>query len=250
MCHDDDSIPAVRSDGPPAKRRTLTARDGGVFAVSAAIPAGEPAGGVVILPDNRGLHPFYERLASGLAAEGYAAIAMDYFGRTAGVEPRDDAFEFMPHLFRTSRETIDADIAACSEFLRTGEGGGCRRIFAVGFCFGGRQAFFASRRGMGMAAVVGFYGGPGVFPNGAVGPTQLAHELSAPILAIFGEADEGIPVVDRDAFERALREASVPHEVVTYEGAPHSFFDLRQQEFRAASEDAWSRTLDWLKRYR
>ena len=69
------------------------------------------------------------------------------------------------------------------------------------------------------------------------------------MLALQAGADENITADDNEAFDRALTEAGVEHEVVTYDGAPHSFFDRKQEEFAAASDDAWGRVLEFVKRY-
>ncbi len=65
----------------------------------------------------------------------------------------------------------------------------------------------------------------------------------------MGGADQAIPVEDVDAFEQALAEAGVEHELVVYDGAPHSFFDRKQEEHAEASEDAWRRTLEFVARH-
>ena len=83
----------------------------------------------------------------------------------------------------------------------------------------------------------------------ALGPTQRAAELKAPILALMGGADEGIPVEVVQEFERALEEAGVEHEIVIYDGAPHSFFDRKFEQFADASEDAWQRVLAFVERH-
>jgi carboxymethylenebutenolidase len=77
---------------------------------------------------------------------------------------------------------------------------------------------------------------------------QRADELEAPILGLMGGADQAISADDVAAFERALEEAGVEHELVTYPGAPHSFFDRKQEEFAEASEDAWRRVLAFVSR--
>jgi carboxymethylenebutenolidase len=82
-----------------------------------------------------------------------------------------------------------------------------------------------------------------------VGPTQRAAELQAPILALMGGADQGIPVEDVHAFERALDEAGVEHEIAIYDGAPHSFFDRKFDQFADASEDAWRRVLAFVAQH-
>jgi carboxymethylenebutenolidase len=73
--------------------------------------------------------------------------------------------------------------------------------------------------------------------------------MEAPILALQGGADQNITAEDNEAFEQALTDAGVEHELVVYEGAPHSFFDRKQEDFAAASDDAWQRTLDFLERH-
>jgi carboxymethylenebutenolidase len=90
---------------------------------------------------------------------------------------------------------------------------------------------------------------PGDRGDGLPGPIDRAGEMEAPILALQGGADENITAELNDAFDRALTEAGVEHEVVTYEGAPHSFFDRRQEDYAEASDDAWRRVLEFLDRH-
>ena len=220
----------------------LEAADGNRFAAFEATPE-EPNGiGIVILPDVRGLYRFYEELALRFAERGFDAVAIDYFGRTAGAAKRGDDFEYAPHVAQTTREGIQADVRAAVERLRPGT----RAIFTVGFCFGGRNSWLAAASGHGLAGAVGFYGNPGE-RDGAPGPTQRAAELEAPILALQAGADQNITAEMNEAFERGLTDAGVEHELVTYEGAPHSFFDRRYEEFAEASEDAWRRVLEFLE---
>ena len=194
----------------------------------------------------RGLYRFYEQLGLRIAQQGHTALAIDYFGRTAGTGPRDASFPFMEHVVRVTRTTLDDDIEAAANYLRSNEGGNNDAVLALGFCFGGRQAFLASAPRFQLDGVIGFYGAPGFYPNGAPGPTQRAAELKAPILAIFGGADEGIPANQVEAFDQALTSARVPHEIVVYPGAPHSFFDIKHEEHAEACADAWRRVLAFI----
>jgi carboxymethylenebutenolidase len=248
VCFDLDSLPPVPVIAGAAvshERLELTAADGNRFAAFAAAPEQPGAAGVAILPDVRGLYRFYEELALRFAERGIGAVAIDYFGRTAGVGTRDDDFEYMPHVDQTTQEGIQADVAAAVEQLR----GSYDSIFTVGFCFGGRNSWLAAASGHGLAGAVGFYGRPGVGRDGSAGPADRAGEIAAPILALMGGADPGIPQEDVDTLERALEAAGVEHEVVVYDGAPHSFFDRKYEEFAEASEDAWRRTLDFIERH-
>jgi dienelactone hydrolase len=90
---------------------------------------------VIILPDVRGLYRFYVALAERCATTGYHALAIDYFGRTAGIEDRDDEFDFMSHTMQTTSAKVQADITAARDTLadRTG----ATSFVTIGFCFGG-----------------------------------------------------------------------------------------------------------------
>ena len=249
MCFDLDSappIPPISGAAVSHEDLVLEARDGNRLAAFLAAPEEAPRAGVVILPDVRGLYRFYEELALRFAERGYAAVAFDYFGRTAGVEKRDDAFEYMPHVEQTTPDGVQADVAAAVAQLR---GAGCGAVFTVGFCFGGRNSWLAAAGGHGLAGAIGFYGRPGAGHDGSPGPTQRVHELAAPILALMGGDDPGIPLDDVNEFDAALDAAGVEHEVVVYRGAPHSFFDRKYEEFAADSADAWQRVLAFVERY-
>src|SRR6266566_5669959 len=135
MCFELDSvppIPVIRGAAVSHEDLVLEARDGNSFAAFAASPEEPGDVGVVILPDVRGLYRFYEELALRFAERGFAAIALDYFGRTAGVSKRDDDFDYMDHVLQTAQDTVQADIAAAVARLR---GLGCISIFTIGFCF-------------------------------------------------------------------------------------------------------------------
>jgi carboxymethylenebutenolidase len=249
MCFDLDSSPPIRPlSGAAVSHRDLVleAADGNRFAAFATAPEEPARAGVVILPDVRGLYRFYEELALRFAERGYAAVAFDYFGRTAGTGKRGDDFEYMPHVEQTTGEGIQADVAACVAHLRES---GCDAIFTVGFCFGGRNSWLSAASGHGLAGAIGFYGRPGPGRDGSPGPTQRVAELEAPILGLMGGDDPGIPVEDAEAFDRTLDAAGIEHEIVIYPGAPHSFFDRKYEEFAADSEDAWNRVLAFLERY-
>ena len=247
MCFDLDSAPPIATISGAAVSHddlVLEASDGNRFAAFLATPEEPARVGVVVLPDVRGLYRFYEELALRFAERGYAAVAFDYFGRTAGAGKRNDDFEYMPHVQQTTPEGVQADVAACVGHLRAS---GREAIFTVGFCFGGRQSWLAAASGHGLSGAVGFYGRPGPGTDGVPGPTERAGEFEAPILALMGGADAGIPLEEVERFDRALKLHDVGGDVIVYGDAPHSFFDRKQEEYAADSEDAWSRVLQFIE---
>ena len=239
-----DLLPPM-TGGAGGQDAILTSPDGTKFRAYLAGAAGADAG-VVIAPDVRGLHPFYEELAERFASAGVNAIAFDYFGRTAGIERRADDFEYMPHVRQTAPKTVFADIAASRAHLEKETK--ARRTFVLGFCFGGRIAFLSSADVPGLAGVVGFYGRLGKRENDPWPvPAEEARRMRAPVLGLFGGDDPGIPATDIAAFDDALRAANIPHYIHTYPGAPHSFFDRTFSEHRTECDDAWRRVLAFMK---
>jgi carboxymethylenebutenolidase len=242
VCFDTDStppVPAISGAAVSHDRLTLTAADGNELAAFVAMPEGPATTGVVILPDVRGLYRFYEELALRFAERGYVALAMDYFGRTAGVSERGDDFDYQPHVDRTTPQEVQTDVAACVNHVRAL---GCTSLFTVGFCFGGSNSWAAAAGGHGLQGAVGFYGRPARM-------LDRVPQIDAPILALQGGADRAITHEDNLELEHALREHGKQYELIEYEGAPHSFFDRKQEEFAEASEDAWRRVVEFIARY-
>jgi len=250
MCFDLDSHPPIEPiaggalDSGPV---TLSGEDGAQFRAFAARPAAPSGAGILILPDVRGLHHFYEELALRFAEHGVAAVAIDYFGRTAGAGSRPADFDHQPHLAQTQWDQLKGDIAAGVEHLRSDAVGAPHAIFATGFCMGGRLASNAATLGLGLAGVIPFYGWPvGEHRAGTPAPAEVAGQIECPVLAIYGEADQGVPPSAAEAYDQALTEANVEHVSITYPGAPHGFFDKKFEEFADQSADAWAATMEFI----
>ena len=253
MCFDFDSRPPELpaeyvpiAGGAPAAPLALESADGTQFSASLA-EAEEGRPGVVIIPDVRGLHPFYIELAERFAQAGHSAIAFDFYARSAGLGPRDDQFDYQPHREQANQhlDLLLDDLSAAATALRDRTGVGA--VASVGFCFGGSISFVAGASPeVDLAAVVGFYGvlDPARFDGHGV--LAQAASISRPVLGLFGGADQAIPQDQVEVFDAALDAARVEHEIHVYPGAPHSFFDKKQDEFAEDSEDAWRRILGFL----
>lgn len=117
------------------------------FAAFISRPGRASGPAVLVLPDNRGLSGFYERLTARLAEQGHTALAVGCFGRTAGTDPRPDDFPFMEHLLKLHKDGLFADIATGVARLRAEAS---EKIVSLGFCFG--LAFLAARGAAGPSA--------------------------------------------------------------------------------------------------
>jgi carboxymethylenebutenolidase len=252
MCTSHDSRPPIEPisgaaiDAGPI---TLKGEDGAAFRAYLARPEQSQGAGVLILPDVRGLHPFFEELALRFAERGMTALAIDYFGRTAGSEKRGEGFEHMPHVDRLRWDDVHGDIKAAVAHLRSVDPAP-RSVLTLGFCMGGRFSSLSATLGLGLAGVIPFYGWPvGKGRADSPAPADLAARIECDVLAIYGEADTAIPKDARDAFDAALDKAGVKHETIVYPDAPHGFFDKKAEDFADAATDAWDRVITFIHRH-
>ncbi len=244
MCHTDDSrppLPPIRGAAADQGDFVLTSADGTKFGAYFA-RASEPTGaGMVVMPDVRGLHHFYKELAQRFAEAGIDAVAIDYFGRTAGLGDRSEGFDYMPHVEKTTQENIAADVATGEAYLRSDEGGAVKSVFTVGFCFGGSSSWNQSALNPDLNGCIGFYGRP---PRVA----EYITKMKAPLLLLIAGADSATPLEESRELEKKLVAAEVPVESHVYEGAPHSFFDRGFVQWKEACDDAWRRILDFVRK--
>jgi len=246
MCVDNDSrppIPPIAGGSAGGTDLRLASSDGTRFMAYAARAAKPTGAGMIVIPDVRGLHPYYKELADRFSEIGVDAVAIDFFARTAPSDDRGESFDFMSHVPKTTPPNLQADIAAAAAHLRGAAGGQVRSLFSVGFCFGGALSYLQAASGLGYAGVIGFYGWPlglSRWPDRPK-PIDAVARYACPVLSLFGGADPGIPQDAVDQFDAACKKANVKHDSTVYAGAPHSFFDRKQEEFAEASADAWRR---------
>ncbi len=252
MCYDDNArppLPPGESGSAYGEDIVLTAADGNRFAAYAAHPANPKAAQVLIYPDVRGLHQFYKELALRFAEVGFTALALDYFGRTAGLTSRAEPFDFMPHVQQIQLTSFFEDVNAALNYLRAGEGA-ARSTFTVGFCMGGTLSFLTgTKEDFKFTGVIGFYSGMTRTFGGKTTLLEEAEHIKYPALGLFGGDDQAIPQEQVQKFDEALDRAGVAHNVIIYPGAPHSFFDRRATDFADASADAWQQVLGFIDTY-
>lgn len=243
MCHDVDSRPpAPPESGEVAEHGplTLTAADGSRLAAHIALPAGPSRGRMIVLPDVRGLHPYYRALAVRFAEAGFATLAIDWFGRTTTDDDRGADFDWKPHIAQVDPANVAADVTVAMAHLA--ERGATGPAFTTGFCFGGSQSWRLSAGDVDLAGVIGFYGRP-------VLVRDVIPQMRRPLLLLIAGDDAVTPVEEFTAFTDELATANVPHEAHVYEGAPHSFFDRSYTQWADACADAWRRILDFTARH-
>jgi carboxymethylenebutenolidase len=245
MCYSNQArppLPPITGGSTDDRDLVLTAKDGNRFGAYAARAEKPTGAGIVVMPDVRGLHPFYKELATQFAGTGIDAVVMDYFGRTAGIGERSDDFDYKTHIPQTKPDQVAADVAASIEYLRSKDGGAPGSVFTVGFCFGGAMSWRQSAAQPGLSGAIGFYGRPAMVRD-------AIPQMKAPLLLLIAGADQATPQEDFVKFDQELTEAHVPHQKVVYQGAPHSFFDRSFDQHKEAHDDAWRQMLSFIKEY-
>jgi carboxymethylenebutenolidase len=220
----------------------LSAADGNRFRAYAARAATPTGAGVVVIPDPRGVHPFYKDLVRRFAQAGVDAVAVDYIDRIAGMSERPDNFDYRTAMGQTTPEGVAADVAAGVAYLRSPAGGAVESVFTVGFCFGGAQSWRQSAAQPGLAGAIGFYGIPSRVRD-------VIPQLRAPLLLLLAGNDQATTPEDFAKFHEELTDAGVLHQTVVYEGAPHSFFDRTFEQHKDASADSWRQMLAFIKEH-
>jgi carboxymethylenebutenolidase len=218
----------------------LTASDGNRFSAFEAVPATRRGASVVLLPDIRGLHAFYTDLALCFALAGIDTVTLDPYGRSAGLGPRDDDFEFMPHVKTLTPDHVLADAHAAAAHLQERSDD---PVFTVGFCMFGGHSWRLAATDLHPAGSIGFYGRPSTVED-------VVDDISAPLLILAAGADQATSPEANAAFDQALTEAGKVHDTVVYDGAPHSFFDRSYEQWQAECTDAWVRMLGFIDRNR
>jgi carboxymethylenebutenolidase len=202
-----------------------------------------------------GLHEYIKDVTRRLGKLGAFAIAPDYYFRK-GVDLTKitEIPQLMPIVNSKPDTELLSDLDATVAWAKS-QGGDTSRLGIMGFCRGGRTVWEYAAHNKDIKAGVAFYGSlvdppaqKSLWPNG---PIELAPEMKAPVLGLYGEADQGIPVSQVDTLKGALQAAGKTFEIKVYPGAPHGFHaDYRPSYRKDAAEDAWNEMIAWFKKYK
>jgi carboxymethylenebutenolidase len=213
-------------------------------------PEGPLGAAIIVIQEAFGVNEHIEDVTRRFAGEGYRAVAPHLFHRSG--DPRlgyEDIQQVMPHMQAVTESGLTNDLDATLSYLASA-GFESNQVGIVGFCLGGTVTFVAATR-YPLGAAVTFYGG-GIASGRFGTPSQieLAPNLVAPWLGLYGDRDQSIPVDEVEALREAAAKASVPTEVVRYPDAEHGFHcDARSSFHQSSSQDAWQRTLAWFQSY-
>jgi carboxymethylenebutenolidase len=233
------STPALAAAAVPTKLITFRG-PGGRKLIGAWAPAKEPRGGLLVIHENRGLTPHIRTVAGRFAANGYSALAIDLLSEEGGTAKIGDEDAARAALAAVPEARFVADMkSALTELKRRVPG---KKLAAMGFCFGGAMTWtLLTSKEPRLAAAAPFYG---PFPEG-----RSLSGTKAAVLAIYGGLDARVNS-SRAAARAALKAAGLPHQVVTFAGADHAFFnDTGPRYDSSAAAQAEKRVLAWFARH-
>lgn len=218
-----------------------------------ARPAGNTRAPVIIVAmEIFGLHEYIKDVTRRLAKLGAFAVAPDYYFRKGADLTKITDIEDLLSIVNAKPDAellsdLDATVAWAGS-----QGGDTAKLGIVGFCRGGRTVWeYAAHSGT-LKAGVSFYGPPVDAPNPLwpKSPMQLAPEMKAPVLGLYGGADTEIPVTQVEQLKAALGQNKKTAEFKIYPKAPHGFHaDYRSSYRKDAAEDAWKQAQAWFKKY-
>lgn len=196
---------------------------------------------VVVIQEWWGLVPHIEDLVNRFAAAGFCAMAPDLYHDKTTKSP-DEAGKL---LMEMDADRAEREIAAAGEYLLTRPECSSQTYGVIGFCMGGALAqYTGTKEGSKVGAVVSFYGG---FKK-----VQFDwNNLTAPLLLIYGEADQGVPASEGREREKQLKALGKNVQLIVYPNANHAFFnDTRKEVYNPqAAQSAWRTTLDFLRKH-
>jgi carboxymethylenebutenolidase len=225
---------------------------GGELPIYYARPAqGDKLPVVLVVQEIFGVHEHIRDVCRRLAKQGYLALAPELFFRQGDPTKLENVADILSSIVsKVPDAQVMADLDACAEWAAT-RGGDAARLAITGFCWGGRITWLYAAHNPRLKAGVAWYGRLDGAPsdNQPRHPIDIAANLNAPVLGLYGGQDQGIPLDDVEAMREAIKAAGKPSDIVVYPDAPHAFHaDYRPSFRKTEAEDGWKRLLEWFSK--
>ncbi|MCR6633212.1 MAG: dienelactone hydrolase family protein [Magnetospirillum sp.] len=242
---------ATDSAGLDAGPVLIPARDRDLPAYAARPKAAAAAPVVLVVQEIFGVHEYIRDICRRLAKQGYVAVAPELYVRQGDPSAIADIPTLMQTIVaKVPDEQVLADLDATAAWAVKSAGGDANRLAITGFCWGGRIAWLYAAHNPALKAAVAWYGRltGDAGANTPRHPIDVAGDLKAPVLGLYGGADQGISQDSVERMRAALKTAGPPSEIIVYEGAPHAFHaDYRPSYREQPAKDGWARMLAWFK---
>jgi carboxymethylenebutenolidase len=208
---------------------------------------------VIVIPEIFGMHAYIKDVVRRFAKRGFLAITFEPYARDGGVLHIEDLEALRKVVNAVPDARVMADLTAIVAYVKTLPAARADRIGMTGFCRGGLYTLLFAAQSSDVKAAVSWYGQVKPTKTAGIrtmGPLDLAAQIKAPVLGLYGGEDQGIPVADVKEMESALKAAGKTAEFVIYTDAPHAFHaDYRPSYRENSAIDAWARCLTWFNNY-
>ena len=219
-----------------------------------AMPEGAgPFPVILVVEEIFGVHEYIKDICRRLAKLGYCAVAPELYARLGDLSKMTDAQVIVRDVISKAPDaTLLSDLDSTARWAAASSKGDAARLGITGFCRGGRAVWLYAAHNPQVKAAVAWYGPLGgnrsdIQPKTAA---DVVGDLKAPVLGLYGGADNGIPVASVEAQREAAKTAGKTVEIVIFPDTPHGFHaDYRPSYRKAQAEDGWARMLAWFKRY-
>ena len=227
--------------------------DGQIPAYRAMPATGGPFPVVLVVQEIFGVHEHIKDVCRRFAKLGYFGVAPELFARQGDVSAIGDPKEIIAKVVsKVSDAQVLADLDATVGWAKASGEGNVARLGITGFCWGGRIVWLYAAHSVQLKAGVAWYGrltGDRTELQPKY-PIDVAAALKAPVLGLYGGADQGIPLRTVEEMRQTLKAAGRPSEIIVYPDAPHAFHaDYRQSYRREPAEDGWKRLQQWFKKH-
>lgn len=248
-----ETVIETDTEGLEAGDSAFTATDGTEVPVYFARPADDASAPVIlVIQEIFGVHEHIKDVCRRLGKAGYFAVAPELYNRQGDPSGYDDIQTLLSEVVsQVPDEQVMSDLDDCVAWAAA-EGGDTERLGITGFCWGGRVTWLYAAHNPDLSAGVAWYGRLVGETSDATPqhPIDVAADLNAPVLGLYGGADSGIPVDTVEEMRSALEEAEQSFEIVVYPDAPHAFHaDYRPSYREAPAQDGWERLLAWFDQH-
>jgi carboxymethylenebutenolidase len=246
-----ETVITTDTTGLVAGEVTIPVADGTIPGYRAMPDAGGPFPVVLVVQEIFGVHEHIKDICRRLAKAGYFAIAAELYARQGDTSKLTTIDAILPIVAKVPDAQVMSDLDATVAFAKASIKADTNRLAITGFCWGGRITWLYAAHNPGLKAAVAWYGKIVGSPDALhpKNPIDLAGDLRAPVLGLYGGADQGIPVPTVDQMREACKAAGKTCEIVVYPDTPHAFnADYRPSYREGPAKDGWQRMLAWFKK--
>jgi carboxymethylenebutenolidase len=230
----------------------IPAPDGAIGGYRAMPAKGGPFPVVLVVMEVFGLHEYIKDICRRLAKLGYMGVAPDLYARQGDLLRQTDIKEILKIVGAKPDSQLMSDLDATVAWAKASGKGDTGRLGITGFCNGGRTVWLYAAHNPALKAAVAWYGPLGGEPsaNRPKSVLETVGDLKAPVLGLYGSADQGIPMAQIEKLKAELKADGKPGEIVVYPDTPHGFnADYRASYRKGPAEDGWKRMQAWFRQH-